>query len=57
MTAAPVLVRDVAEAKCRKVMASRAGIKLRYDTRMVRADLLDDINALLDECNLLALGR
>ena len=61
MTADPVpietLVAEATEAECRRVMAQRAAIKLRYDTRAKRAELLAEVGMLLDEWNLLVLGR
>jgi hypothetical protein len=59
MSTAPtdLLVRDVIEAECRQKMATRAAIKLRYDTREVRAHLLAEINDELERYNLLVLGR
>jgi hypothetical protein len=50
-------VAEVTEAECRRIMAMRAAIKLQYDTRLVRRDLMAEACALLDEYNLLTLGR
>jgi hypothetical protein len=52
-----VSVADATEAAARQVMAKRAAIKLRYDTRVVREDLLAEANDLLEKYNLLTLGR
>jgi hypothetical protein len=52
-----MLACDAIEAECRQKMATRAAIKLRYDTREVRAHLLAEINDELDDFNRLVLGR
>lgn len=53
MTLAPTdqLVRDAVEAEARKVMARRAALKPRWDTRTERADLLAEAECLLDRWN------
>ena len=43
------LVVEVAEAECRRVMAVRAGLSVSWVNRITRAELLADVDALLDE--------
>ncbi len=50
-------VADRIEAEARQVMARRARLALSWETRAERADLLTEADALLEQFNLVTLGR
>ncbi len=52
-----VSVAEATEARCRRVMAERAALRLTWMTRDERAAKLAEVDVLLEEFNLLTLGR
>jgi hypothetical protein len=50
-------VHEAIKAECIKVMADRAKTRDGYGTRIIRAQQLAEINSLLEDYNLIMLGR
>lgn len=56
-TTPPTLVRDLMEARIRRLMARRAGLADAWPHRAERAELMVEIGVGIDEFNRLVLGR